>query len=120
MIDSNLQKLIRDSIDDDRMYHMHFPTQPVGTLAEPPTDVMKELLETEVEKLEQTVGCVATVITDDRHKLGPTDHERVILFVLLPRHADADLVARLLEEIRHRVMTEANERQQKARSTDDA
>jgi len=115
MIDSHFQKLIQESIDDDRMYHMKFPTQQIGTLAEPPTDMMVELLEDEAERLEQTVDCVTTVVSEDRARVGPQDYEQVVLFVLLSQHADVELVHRLLEEVRHRVMTEANERQQEAR-----
>lgn len=119
MIKNDFGKLLRESIDDERMFRVDFPTQQIGTLAEPRSEILKELLEDEAERLEQTVDCVATVVSDDRNKISPLHYEQVCLFILLPRHADTQLVNRVLEEIRHRVLTEAAERQQEARRSDE-
>jgi len=104
-----LPTLLRDAIDDERLYQARFRASDMGGTIEPPADVLQAHVEDEAERIERTVGCVTAVVQDERDKTMPSDYYTIILYAILPRHIDTGLFDRLISESRHRAMEAAHE-----------
>ena len=107
MTNDGLARMLQETIDDERLCFARFRTP---AMTPDDTDELASLVEREAERIEQTVGCVTFVDRVEVGRLGPTEPEDVMFYAILPRHTDRELFERIVEESRHRVMTEAAER----------
>jgi len=101
-----LARMLQESIDETRLYHARFRTP---RMTPDDTDDLEALVEREAERIEQTVGCVTFVDRIEVGRVGPTEAEDVMFYAILPRHTDRELFKYVVEESRHRVMTDATE-----------
>jgi hypothetical protein len=100
-----LLELLREAMTDDRMYRVRFRGDALGGKCRPNIDALETEVKKQAENIEKTVGCVTVVVRVPVDAFGPSEYEDVILFVLVPRHVDHDLITRVTEEARHRAMT---------------
>ena len=99
---SDLTTLLRETIDDERLYRQQFSASAVPGKHERDADALKAALEDEAEKIERTVGCVTAVVDYERGRMGPTDYRDIVLLALVPRHTDVDYFERVCEEAAYR------------------
>jgi hypothetical protein len=97
-----LPELFKEAVDDDRVYHSRF--RATTSAFEPSADEIEKELEKEAKRIEETAGCVTTVVRVQRGAVGMRDESDVVLYALLPRHTDKELFERVVEESRHRMM----------------
>jgi hypothetical protein len=110
MTDDPITELIAESIDDERLYHAQFSVDNAPGGLDPSADTLEAELRTEAERLEQTVGCVTTVVRTERGRVGPKDYYNLTLFAILPRHTDTELFDRVVDEARYRALDRAHEK----------
>jgi hypothetical protein len=103
------EAILTDAIDEERIYHARFRGDTLGGKHDPDPDDLEERLTQAARDIEQTVGCVAIVTREEADMFGISEYEDVFLWVLVPRHVDKELVHRVIEEARHRVMTDVLE-----------
>lgn len=111
--EDGIRTVFRRLMDDERLYMARFdaPFPVEDDMDIPPEkrpdERLLELVEDEAERIEGTVDCVTAV--EPVEKLGPYEHQRVHLYALMSRDADRDLVERVIETSRQRVMEALHE-----------